>query len=157
MIIYKHSIKVFWNDFFIYSRITFLIQVWENESPQTVSNVQKRGLKGDFLASVIRNDPKDRRLAKVFKRNYDLITKETARRHPLVSNDSFSQNRLFNLENVEISQINGLRFPSIGRMVQLSQLWMSDHSQFWYFLQNEVKQCRIISSKKNITETITRN
>ena len=95
-------------------------------------------MKGDFLASVIRNDPKDRRLAKVFKRNYDLITKETARRHPMVSNDSFSQSRLFNLENVEISQINGLRFPSMEKMVQLSQLWMSDHSQFWYFLQNEV-------------------
>ena len=111
-------------------------------------------MKGDFLASVIRNDPKDRRLAKVFKRNYDMITKETARRHPMGSNDSFSQNRLFNLENVEISQINGLRFPSMEKMVQLSQLWMSDHSQFWYFLQNEVRQCRIISSKKNMKQLL---
>ena len=124
--------------------ITFLMKVWKNESPKTVSNVQKRGLKGDFLASVIRNDPKDRRLANVFKRNYDSITKETARNDPLDSNDAFSQDRLFNLENVEISQINGLRFPSMERMVQLSQLWMSDHSQFWYFLQNEVTQHKII-------------
>ena len=127
------------------------MKVWKNESPQTVFNVQRRGLKGDFLASVIRNDPKDRRLAKVFKRNYDAITKETARKDPLDSNDSFSQSRLFNLENVEISQINGLRFPSMEKMVQLSQLWMSDHSQFWYFLQNEVTKYRTIYQEKRIS------
>ena len=48
------------------------------ESPQTVSNVQRRGSKGDFIASIIRNDPRDRRLAKSFKTNYDFISKNTA-------------------------------------------------------------------------------
>ena len=110
------------------------------ESPETVSHVQRRGSKGDFLASITRNDPRDRRLAKSFKANYDLISKNTAQterkgvRHPILSN------RSFNLENVEIRSINGSSFPSIDKMVELSQLWMSDHSQFWYFLQDEVSK-----------------
>ena len=117
----------------------FYIQTWKDESPQTVSNVQRRGSKGDFLASIIRNDPKDRRLARAFKRNYDLITKKTiSKDHLSGSDDSISLDPLFKLENVEISQINGSQFPSMEKMVNLSQLWMSDHSQFWYFLQNEV-------------------
>ena len=110
------------------------------ESPETVSNVQRRGSKGDFLASIIRNDPRDRRLAKSFKANYDLISKNTAQTARKGVRHSILSNRLFNLENVEIGGINGSSFPSIDKMVELSQLWMSDHSQFWYFLQNEVSK-----------------
>ena len=122
----------------------FFIQPWNDESPQTVSNVQRRGSKGDFLASIIRNDPKDRRLAESFKRNYDSITKRAITKNHHSESDSFiSSDPLFHLENVEISQINGSQFPSMEKMVDLSQLWMSDHSQFWYFLQNEVRFCHL--------------
>ena len=110
------------------------------ESPETVSNVQRRGLKGDFVASIIRNDPRDRRLAKVFKANYDFISNNTAETARKGVRHSILSNRLFNLENVEIGRINGSSFPSIDKMVELSQLWMSDHSQFWYFLQDEVSK-----------------
>ena len=92
------------------------------------------------MASISRNDPKDRRLAEAFKRNYELIT----RKQQYDSTDEFirkdlqMQDSIFHLEDVEIKEINGEKFPSIQKMVEISQLWMSDHSHFWYFLQKEV-------------------
>ena len=117
------------------------LQAWENVAPHLISNSENRKWKGDFLASISRNDPKDRRLEKVFKRNYELIT----RKQQYDSTDEFirkdlqMQDSIFHLEDVEIKEINGEKFPSIQKMVEISQLWMSDHSHFWYFLQKEVR------------------
>ena len=106
-----------------------------------MANVEKRGLRGDFLASVTRNDPKDRRLAEAFKRNYELITSKRQKEYidDLQNRGSQILPPFFYLENVEIKEIDGKQFPSIPKMVELSQLWMSDHAHFWYFLQQEVK------------------
>ena len=85
------------------------------------------------MASVTRNDPRDRRLAETFKQNYEIITQKEE-----ILEESQSLDPTFNLQNIEIKQLNGDRFPGIPKMVELSQLWMSDHAYFWYFLQNQV-------------------
>ena len=118
-----------------------MLQAWKNVAPDLVSNVESRGSKGDFLASVIRNDLRDRRLAEAFKRNYELITSKKQKTYTgdIKLKDSQILPPMFYLENVEINQISGNQFPSLPKMVELSQLWMSDHAHFWYFLQKEVK------------------
>ena len=96
------------------------------------------------MASISRNDPKDRRLAEAFKRNYELITRKRQYDYTdeFIRKDLQMQDSIFRLEDVEIKEINGEKFPSVQKMVEISELWMSDHSHFWYFLQKEVNlQC----------------
>ena len=99
------------------------------------------------MASIYRNDPKDRRLADAFKRNYELITRKKEYDHTghYMYNNRTMKEALFYLEDVEIKQINGKEFPALQKWVEISQLWMSDHAHFWYFLHQEAKVYHIYS------------
>ena len=128
-----------------------MLQPWRTVAPDVVKRVNSRGSKGDFLASIIRNDPKDRRLAATYKRNYERITGKVdthnknvfKSKHLVTSSPSPDK---FYIENVEISTINGEQFHGVPKMAELSQLWMSDHAHFWYFLETDEVRTSITAS-----------
>ena len=78
-----------------------------------------RGHKGDFIATVTRQDPKDIRLRKVLCKHLE---------------ETLEEDKFFH-EPITLSVLTENDVPTLPAIVNTSHFWFSDHSRFWYHLE----------------------
>ena len=86
--------------------------------PTAVNRILGRGRRGDFLAAVSRSASPDRQLVDVFRRNYP--TRNS-----------------FRVEDFRLERLRGTRRPSDEVLSEHSYFWLTDHSRFWFYAEEE--------------------
>ena len=82
-----------------------------------MKSIEARGSRGDFVSTVARDDNKDLRLQRILSKYLD------------------GQEAAFYHEPLTLSALRGDVLPSMKPIVDTSHFWMSDHSRFWYHLE----------------------
>ena len=95
------------------------MQAWELFGKESMKSIEARGSRGDFVSTVARDDNKDLRLQRILSKY--LGGQEAAAG--------------FYHEPLTLSALRGDVLPSMKPIVDTSHFWMSDHSRFWYHLE----------------------
>eukprot|EP00094_Tigriopus_californicus_P014152 TCALIF_13707-PA protein Name:"Similar to Aminopeptidase S (Streptomyces griseus)" AED:0.30 eAED:0.37 QI:0/0/0/1/1/1/2/0/404 len=90
---------------------------WWDVAPDTAHRVQKKGLKGDFVALIGRNLTADRNVMDLYLRHYN--------------------NTRFPVEPFELSHLPASKFPSKKELADHGYFWLSDNSRFWFYKEND--------------------
>jgi len=99
--------------------MNFFFQSWKRYASKNIASNELRGHKGDFIATVTRQDPKDIRLRKVLCKHLEQTLEE----------DKFFH------EPITLSVLTENDVPTLPAIVNTSHFWFSDHSRFWYHLE----------------------
>eukprot|EP00095_Tigriopus_kingsejongensis_P012423 maker-scaffold1038_size68074-snap-gene-0.19 protein:Tk12423 transcript:maker-scaffold1038_size68074-snap-gene-0.19-mRNA-1 annotation:"hypothetical protein DAPPUDRAFT_306809" len=89
---------------------------WHNVVPDVAKSIRKNKHKGDFLALISRNSPKELKLAKTFQGYYDRLSPSHYR-----------------LEHFNLKQMPDSRLASHEELYNHTFFWRSDNSRFWYY------------------------
>ena len=74
-----------------------------------------------------RNDKKDQKLQRILSKHLEMLQKEEK------GEGSFE----FHHEALTLDSLNGNVMPSMKPIVDTAHFWMSDHSRFWYHLEEK--------------------
>ncbi len=93
------------------------LQAWKLFGKRNIEDIQARGGRGDFIATVTRDDIKDLKLRSVLAKWLDQMDDE------------------FKHEAITLTNMRGNKLPTMQDIVDTSHFWMSDHTRFWYHLE----------------------
>jgi hypothetical protein len=84
---------------------------------------EARGHKGDFIATVTRQDDKDIRLRNVLAEQLKT---------------TLGQEQKYFHEAITLPTMSGDQLPTMRDIVDTSHFWMSDHTRFWYHIEGPI-------------------
>ena len=97
----------------------FIFQAWKVLADKNIRSNEQREHRGDFIATVTRQDPSDLKLREILAKYLANTLNEEKYHHEAVTVNSLTHDQL----------------PTLKDIVDASHFWMSDHSRFWYHLE----------------------
>ena len=86
---------------------------------KNIKSNEQREHRGDFVATVTRQDPSDLKLREILAKYLASTLNKEKYHHEAVTVNSLTHDQL----------------PTLKDIVDASHFWMSDHSRFWYHLE----------------------